>query len=210
MSEEESRATLSDKISPPTAVPSTAPEESRPGLALLGSLNEHELDTCKSSLDGIGGVDALMVRLGVTPDRGLDEDQVLRMRDDFGANVFPASPFTSYLELLMGALSDTTLLILLAAAAVSFGIGYWQDPSSGWIDGAAIFIAVFLVSNIAATNDYSKQLQFLELEKTSEEDQRASVVRGGLIERIRPQDIVVGDILVLQVSDCSLLSLQST
>ena len=179
-------------------------------LDLLNDLNDYDLEANRENLAQLGGVDGLFQMLAVTPDRGLDDDQVLRMRDDFGANVFPASPFTSYLELLMGALSDTTLLILLAAAAVSFGIGYWQDPSSGWIDGAAIFIAVFLVSNIAATNDYSKQLQFLELEKTSEEDQRASVVRGGLIERIRPQDIVVGDILVLQVSDCSLLSLQST
>ena len=179
-------------------------------LDLLNDLNDYDLEANRENLAQLGGVDGLFQMLAVTPDRGLDDDQVLRMRDDFGANVFPASPFTSYLELLMGALSDTTLLILLAAAAVSFGIGYWQDPSSGWIDGAAIFIAVFLVSNIAAISDYSKQLQFLELEKTSEEDQRASVVRGGLIERIRPQDIVVGDILVLQVSDCSLLSLQST
>ena len=184
---------------PPSVGPSATPELSRPGLDFLGSLNAHELETCKASLDAAGGVDGLLRAFGVSPDRGLDSNQVPQMRSEFGANIFPASPFASYLELLMGALGDTTLLILLAAAAVSFGIGYWQDPSSGWIDGAAIFVAVFLVSNISAGNDYSKQLQFLELEKSSEEDQRASVIRGGLIERIRPQDIVVGDILVLQV-----------
>ena len=190
------------KETPPTSVvgPSAALEGSRPDLDFLGSLNAHELETCKTSLDSLGGVDGLLRAFGVSPDRGLDGDQVPHMRSDFGANIFPASPFASYLELLLGALSDTTLLILLAAAAVSFGIGYWQDPSSGWIDGAAIFVAVFLVSNIAAANDYSKQLQFLELEKSSEEDQRASVIRAGLIERVRPQDIVVGDILVLQVT----------
>ena len=190
---------------PPSVGPSAALEGSRPGVDFLSSLNAHELETCKASLDSAGGVDGLLRAFGVSPDRGLENDLVPQMRSDFGANLFPASPFASYLELLLGALSDTTLLILLAAAAVSFGIGYWQDPSSGWIDGAAIFVAVFLVSNISAGNDYSKQLQFLELEKSSEEDQRASVIRGGLIERIRPQDIVVGDILVLQVTSRCLI-----
>ena len=68
-----------------------------------------------------------------------------------------------------------------------------------WIEGAAIFIAVFLVANISAGNDYSKELQFRALEATSAEDERVSVFRQGTIERINPMDCVVGDILVLQV-----------
>ena len=174
-------------------------------LDLLNELNDFDLEVNRQNLDQLGGVDGLLQMLSVTPDRGLDSDQVLQMRSDFGANEFPASPFASYLDLLIGALSDTTLLILLAAAAVSFGIGYWQDPSSGWVDGAAIFVAVFLVSNIAAMSDYSKQLQFLELEKTSEEDQRVSVLRDGRVQRLNPREVVVGDILVLQVTfHCSI------
>ena len=105
----------------------------------------------------------------------------------------------TYLELLIGALSDTTLLILTAAAAVSLVIGVLTDPATGWIEGAAIFIAIFLVSNIAAGNDYSKQLQFKALEESSAKDERTSVLREGVIERINPQELVVGDILVLQV-----------
>jgi Ca2+-transporting ATPase len=153
----------------------------------------------------MGGVLGLMEHLAVSLSSGLSKDQVLALRAQFGTNVFPATPVDSYLTLLLGALSDTTLLILLAAAAVSFAIGYWQEPETGWIDGAAIFVAVFLVSNISAGNDYSKQLQFLELEKASEGDERASVYRDGQIERINPVDLVVGDILVLQVV-CSLLA----
>ena len=137
--------------------------------------------------------------VGLNLNTGLTRDQVISQRQMFGDNCFPESPIDSYFELLIGALSDTTLLILTAAAAVSLGVGMATDPNHGWIEGSAIFIAVFLVSNISAGNDYSKQLQFLELEKSSAKDERTSVLREGSIERINPKDLVVGDILVLQV-----------
>jgi magnesium-transporting ATPase (P-type) len=169
---------------------------------ILNSLNgdESREGENRENLNSLGGVEGFASQLGVTLTTGLSKDQVLALRAQFGTNVFPASPFASYLELLFGALSDTTLLILCAAAAISFAIGYWQEPETGWIDGAAIFVAVFLVSNIAAGNDYSKQLQFLELEKASDGDQRASVLRDGQIERVNPVDIVVGDIIIMQVA----------
>lgn len=169
---------------------------------VLNSLNGEESrdGENRDNLNKLGGVEGLALKLGVDLLVGLSSAQVLDLRAKYGCNVFPETPFTSYLELLLGALSDTTLLILLAAAAVSFGLGYYNDPQSGWIDGAAIFVAVFLVSNIAAGNDYSKELQFRALEKASDGDQRASVLRNGIIERVVPTELVVGDILILQVS----------
>lgn len=166
----------------------------------LDTLNGHEKETNREALTKVGGVDGFATLLGTNINEGLSANQVEALRAKFGRNVFPASPFSNYFELLFQALGDTTLLILLAAAAVSFGIGYYQDPTSGWIDGAAIFAAVFLVSNISAGNDYSKQLQFIALEKASEGDDRTSVVREGKIERIKLDDLVVGDIIILQVS----------
>jgi len=58
-----------------------------------------------------------------------------------------------------------------------------------------------LVSNISAGNDYSKQLQFRKLEESSQETDRCSVLREGVIERIHPRDVVVGDVLVLQAGE---------
>ena len=130
---------------------------------------------------------------------GLTHEQVIIQRGKYGDNTFPESPMASYLELLFNALSDTTLLILIAAAAVSLVIGFLAHPDNGWIEGTAIFIAVFLVSNISAGNDYTKQLQFKALEASSAKDERTSVLRGGVIDRINPKDLVVGDVLVLQV-----------
>lgn len=168
--------------------------------SLLNSLNvEQAKAENKSNLDAIGGQEELCKMIGVDIQSGLTQDQVLAFREKFGENKFPESPMDSYLELLLGALSDTTLLILIAAATVSVIIGALTDPEHGWIEGCAIFIAVFAVANISAGNDYSKQLQFKALEASTAEDQRCSVLRQGSIERINPRDLVVGDILVLQV-----------
>jgi Ca2+-transporting ATPase len=147
----------------------------------------------------MGGVDALVKLIGINLHTGLTHAQVEAMRSNFGTNEFPEAPLDSYLALLFEALTDGTLLILIAAATVSLVIGVITEPDHGWIEGSAIFIAIFLVSNIAAGNDYTKQLQFRALEHSSAEDERCSVLRSGNIERINPKEIVVGDILILQV-----------
>jgi Ca2+-transporting ATPase len=169
---------------------------------VLDSMNvEQARKENKANLEALGGVSVLAQRLGSSYEGGLSSNQVAINRDKFGTNVFPESPMTSYLSLLFDALTDSTLLILLAAAAVSIFFGCITEPENGWIEGTAIFIAVILVSNIAAGNDYSKQLQFRALEASSQMDVRASVVRDGSIERLNPADLVVGDIVVLQAGD---------
>jgi magnesium-transporting ATPase (P-type) len=168
--------------------------------AVLNSLNvEQGREENKACLEGLGGVDKLIALIGTDSHAGLTHAKVLRQRELFGENKFPESPMDSYIDLLIAALSDTTLLILVAAAAVSLVIGVITEPDHGWIEGAAIFIAVFLVANISAGNDYTKQLQFKALEQSSAADDRTSVLREGNIERVNPMDLVVGDILVLQV-----------
>ena len=168
--------------------------------SVLDSLNvDQAREENRENLTSLGGVQGLAKLIGVDLQAGLSEKQVLLQRENFGTNEFPESPMDSYFSLLFNALTDTTLLILIAAATVSLIIGVIEEPEHGWIEGSAIFIAVFLVSNISAFNDYSKQLQFRALEASSQKDERTSVVRDGKIQRINPTDIVVGDILILQV-----------
>jgi P-type Ca2+ transporter type 2C len=142
--------------------------------------NRAFLDSMRGT-SGLVGVDLLVQMLAVNVATGLTAEQVVAHRAKFGTNAMPASPKTSYLTLLFRALTDTTLLVLIAAACVSFGIGYWEDPK------------------ISAGNDYSKELQFRALEASSQHDQRASVFRDGQVDLINPSEMVVGDICILQV-----------
>jgi len=171
--------------------------------ATIDALNvEQARKENKANLDELGGVEGLANQLNLNLESGLSSNQVLASRAKYGPNKFPESPMDSYFSIWIAALSDTTLLILLAAASVSIGVGIYQEgPEHGWIEGGAIYIAVILVSNISAINDYSKQFQFAALEKTSAKDERCSVHRDGIIERINPVDLVVGDILIFQAGD---------
>eukprot|EP00341_Mesodinium_pulex_P010529 CAMPEP_0116980412 /NCGR_PEP_ID=MMETSP0467-20121206/59060_1 /TAXON_ID=283647 /ORGANISM="Mesodinium pulex, Strain SPMC105" /LENGTH=194 /DNA_ID=CAMNT_0004674365 /DNA_START=96 /DNA_END=677 /DNA_ORIENTATION=+ len=123
------------------------------------------------------------------------------MRSKFGPNSFPESPMSGFWELFFAAFLDTTLMILIAAAIVSLAIGIWEHGAEGWIEGGAILIAVVLVAGVTAGNDYTKELQFRALEKSSQNDERCSVIRGGEIERINPIDLVIGDVILLQAGD---------
>ena len=157
----------------------------------------------KDHLELLGGIEGLAHKLNVNLETGLSDDQVIEMRSRFGTNDFPSSPMTGYCQLLFEALSDTTLIILLIAAAVSLIVDSVQegiDEKHGWIEGGAIFIAVFLVSNITAGNNYVKALQFRTLEESTNDDERCSVFRDSTIRRINPKELVVGDVIVLQVN----------
>jgi len=164
----------------------------------LDGLSSLESEVCQAALQKVGGFEEFMTKIGTSTKTGLTKEKVLHARAVFGPNEFPESPMDSYFDLLMGALEDPTLIVLIVAATVSLVIGIIEEgPETGWIEGGAIYIAVVLVSNIAAMNDYSKQLQFAALEKTSAEDEKCTVLRDGQKEVINPRDCVVGDIIVL-------------
>jgi P-type Ca2+ transporter type 2C len=149
----------------------------------------------------LGGVDGLVEKLNVSVANGLSKSGVEYMRTKFGTNAFPESPMVSFFELFFEAFKDTTLMILIAAALVSLVIGIVEHGAEGWVEGGAILIAVFLVAGVSAGNDYTKELQFRALEKSSQTDERCSVIREGNIERINPKDLVIGDIVLLQAGD---------
>jgi calcium-translocating P-type ATPase len=168
----------------------------------LDSINvEQGTEENRKQLDILGGVDGLATKLSLNPKVGLTANQVESSREKFGTNDFPESPMNSFFTLFIGAFNDPVLLILLVAALVSLIVGIFEDPHEGWIEGVAIFVAVFLVALIGASNDYTKELQFRALEATSSNDERSSVLRDGVIDRINPKDLVVGDVLVLQAGD---------
>ena len=111
--------------------------------SVLDSLNiDQATEENKENLRSLGGVEGLAKLIGVNMDIGLTEEQVLLLREKFGTNQFPESPMDSFFSLLFDALTDTTLLILIAAATVSLIIGVIQEPEEGWIDDEVLLYLV--------------------------------------------------------------------
>jgi hypothetical protein len=46
--------------------------------------------------------------------------------------------------------------VLIVAAVISLAIGIAFDPGEGWLEGAAILVAVCIVVIVGATNDFLK------------------------------------------------------
>jgi magnesium-transporting ATPase (P-type) len=95
--------------------------------------------------------------------------------------------------------------MLLAAAVISLvlGLGFEQDKSTAWVEGAAILLAVVVVVNVQAGTDYSKSLTFRKQQLELENSQEVYVLRGssGQPVKIHPRELVVGDVLRFKVGE---------
>jgi magnesium-transporting ATPase (P-type) len=76
-----------------------------------------------------------------------------------GANTRRAVDSKGILTLFMEGFEDRTLQLLSGAAVLSLILGIRENPSTGWIEGAAILFAVIIVVFVTAINDYQKEKQ---------------------------------------------------
>ena len=167
---------------------------------LLQNLNVPQMTTQnKRYLDELGGVQEIAKVMNVSLKTGLVDGQVLENAKEFGMNTLPVAPMESFLKIFLGTFNDLTLMILIGASIVSLAIGLYQDPLFGWTEGFAILVAVFIVALVTATNDYTKELKFRDLERTSQLSEEVSVLRNNVIKRIHTTELVIGDVISLQV-----------
>ena len=100
----------------------------------------------------------------------------------------------------MGAMEDFMLRLLLVCAIISiiFDLGFASDNDerkTAWIEGAAIFVAVFIVASVGSYNDYKKEEQFMKLSAISDKENVVTVLRKGVEQVIHHNTIQVGDII---------------
>ena len=108
---------------------------------------------------------------------------------------------------------DHILRILLLAATCSLVIGVVQHGwKAGWVEGAAIFMAVSVIVTVTAGNNWIKEKQFQQLFQKAAEDNIA-VYRGndGTTTTIPFQELLVGDVIQVEAgmkipADCVLLT----
>lgn len=169
--------------------PRISPEE-------LGDLvAEADTDALKQ-YDGVKGVAGA---IGSDLERGLSEGDLERQKSSYGENRPPEKPSRGFFSFVWDAVQDKTLIILAVCAGISIGLGVTveKDKSTGWIDGAAILAAVFIVVMVTACNDFSKDKKFRKLSEIRDEKQ-VTVVRDGEQKSISVFDVLVGDVVELE------------
>ena len=126
----------------------------------------------------------------------------LKWREDkWGNNHLPPEKENSILAHIIECFEDPTLRVLLVASIVSLIIGVAKDGiKTGWIEGTAIFFAVFLVVSISSYMNYQETEQFLKLSRETRL-KKVLVIRDGREKEISIEDVLVGDILKLRIGD---------
>jgi len=124
---------------------------------------------------------------------GLTESQVEESRNQNGNNILTAVKRDSLWSIFIGNFNDPVIRILLIAAVIAIGIGFY---TGSFIDGVGIIAAILLATFIAAINEYRASKEFEILMKYNEEKQ-VVVIREGVKKLIDKKDIVVDDIVLL-------------
>jgi len=120
---------------------------------------------------------------------------------EWGNNHLPPEKENSILEHILNCFEDPMLRVLLIASIIALLIGIMKDGiKTGWIEGTAIFFAVFLVVSISSYMNYQETEQFLKLSRETKL-KKVLVIRDGMEKEISIEDILVGDILKLRIGD---------
>ena len=153
-----------------------------------------------------GGLSGIAESLKTNLSSGLlteNEEDLENRKLAFGRNVLPSPENKSFWAFFSEAyLEDRLLHILTVASIVSIGLGVIDEHerSHGWIEGFAIFLAVFIVTFVTALQDWQKQRQFRQLEKVKDE-RWVKVVRDGQDSEILIFDVLAGDLVKLDTGD---------
>ena len=68
-----------------------------------------------------------------------------------------------------------------------------------WVEGAAILVAVFVVSFVISYNDYAKEKQFIKLNSYNDVQNNVNVLRDGAAQMINFDHLKVGDLVEIKV-----------
>jgi magnesium-transporting ATPase (P-type) len=130
----------------------------------------------------------------------LSTDDFSERIEYYGRNKPPKDKKFTYFEMCWNALKDPTLRVLVVAGLVSLIIGVVLEkhPEYAWIEGFAIIVAVFVVVNVGAINDFQKQNKFNALKKQNRASKQVTILRDGIWLSKHPKLLLVGDIVKLE------------
>ena len=127
--------------------------------------------------------------------KSLNQDEVKKSRKKYGDNIIHEAAPETFWDKFKDAFGDPMIKLLIAIAiimAVMAAFGYAQI---GEIVG--IIIAVLLVTIISAKTEIASDNEYRKLKENAEKD-KCKVYRDGKAIEILMDEIVVGDLVILQ------------
>ena len=147
--------------------------------------------------------EAVLGQLESDPLRGLSSEKAAELLAKNGQNKLKESKKPSAFKRFLLQLKDPMIIILLVAAAISSLTEYFEATGAGssfFPTDALIILAVVLLNAILGVVQESKAEAAIEaLQKMSAA--RSRVIRDGRLMTVKSEELVVGDVLVLEAGD---------
>jgi len=137
------------------------------------------------------GIEGAYERLQAS-ERGLDAAQVTERQREFGRNVLPSRKPPTIVEILLHQFTSPLIYVLLAAGVLSAVIGDVKDATF-------IFVVVFLNAAIGTYQEYRAEQSAHALQDLLKIEAR--VRRSGKPSRLAAEDLVPGDVVLLESGD---------
>ncbi len=135
---------------------------------------------------------AVVEHWGTDPERGLNDDLAGERLTEFGPNRLEEVGRIPAWRQFANQFTDFIVLVLIGAALVS---GLLQE----WMDAAAILVIVVLNAVLGFIQEYRAERALEALKKMAAP--LARVIRGGEMKNLTAEEVVPGDIIVLEMGD---------
>lgn len=129
---------------------------------------------------------------------GLTADEVEESRKKHGANSIPEAEPETFWQLFLEGFQDPMIRILCVIAVIMFGM--FLVGESDWYEPVGTIIAILLVNFVSARTGVANDRAYRDL-KASQKKDTVKARREGVIKVIPADEVVVGDVILLQSGD---------
>ena len=158
--------------------------------------------TLLESIELLGGTNGIIQKLNSSADEGINNPSEERT-ENFGINKIFEEPPASFMSFLKESLSELMIVILLSAAIIQIIIGCTisEQKKTGWLDGASVLFAVFVVVTVESFTNWEKEQKFYELNNLKNIATYFKTIRNKVKQNIKSEDLLVGDIIFISMGD---------
>ena len=130
---------------------------------------------------------------------GLGSDEAEERIEEYGENVIDQGDEISPLRIFISQFQDNLIYLLIFAAFLSIGIGFFPGEEAKLGEAAIIFLILFANGIFGFIQDYRAEKSIEVLKKMSTPN--ATVVRDGRKKEVDSTEVVPGDVVELEQGD---------
>lgn len=131
--------------------------------------------------------------------QGLTFKAVEDSRSKNGSNALTQVEQDPLWKKLLEGFKDPMLMILIVALIIQ--IVFWAMGRGEWFEAVGIFVAIIIANFVGVLSENKQEGKAAELRAEAQSKEKTKVIRDGILTEIHVNDVVVGDIVVLQAGD---------